>query len=59
MDEYELEDAGFLDGSADATYGNGMYGSFGMSIDEDELTDEEREIYERGYIDGYQANEEL
>ena len=58
MDLNELEDMGFMDGSADATNDVGMYQSYGLSLDdEDALSDEEKEAYEEGYLSGYQANE--
>ena len=58
MDLDEITDAGFLDGEADALNDAGMYQSYGLSVDEEELSDEEKEAYEEGYFSGYQLNED-
>ena len=53
----EAEEAGFLDGGTDARFGSGMYQSYGMTMDEDEMSEEEKQAYEEGYLSGYQMGE--
>lgn len=48
-DEDELEQLGVDDGYFDKTNHMSYQASFGSSVDLNELTDEEREIYEQGY----------
>ena len=55
MSVLEAEQAGFYDGANDAACDAGMYQGFGMSVDEDTLSEEAREAYESGYLDGYQS----
>lgn len=50
----ELEELGVMDGQQDAISGS-FYTGFGMSVDYDNLTDEEQEAYEMGYHTGYGA----
>lgn len=53
---YEVEQAGMLDGENDsADRGGVLYSSYGMSVDLDELSDEERDRYEDGYMMGVQG----
>ena len=55
MDEYtddDLEALGIEDGTFDRDNDMPYQGSFGSSVDLDELTDEQREIYELGYNTG-------
>lgn len=48
-----IEEAGMMDGSFDSDNNMSLYSSYGASIDEDELSDEEKEAYENGYFSGY------
>ena len=51
----DLEDLGVMDGQQDAISGS-CYTGFGMSVDDfDSLSDEERDAYESGYLDGFNA----
>ena len=51
----DLEDMGVTDGQQDAISG-AYYTGFGMSVDDfDSLSDEERNAYESGYLDGFNA----
>ena len=52
----DIEEAGIMDGSFDSDNNMSLYSSYGASIDEDELSDEEREAYENGYFSGYDEN---
>ena len=52
----DIEEAGMMDGSFDSDNNMPLYGSYGASIDEDELSDEEKEAYENGYFSGYNEN---
>ena len=54
----KIESAGFDDGYGDGTYDAGMFQGSGMSVDLDDLSDEEREAYEAGYMDGYEMGED-
>ena len=53
-DLMELEELGVMDGQQDAV-SSSFYTGFGVSVDFDELSDEEREAYEMGYYTGYGA----
>ena len=51
----DLEDLGVTDGQQDAISGS-YYTGFGMSVDNfDELSDEEKNAYEAGYMNGFNA----
>ena len=51
----DLEDLGVMDGQQDAISGS-YYTGFGMSVDDfDALSDEEKNAYESGYLDGFNA----
>ena len=50
--------AGFDDGCMDASNNACIYQGYGLSVNEDEMTDEEREAYEEGYMDGYQMGDQ-
>ena len=59
MDEYEemisdfdVEAAGFDDGSIDKDMHLPTYSSYGSSIDVNKLTDEQRDLYENAYFSG-------
>lgn len=56
MDLSDIEEAGMMDGAFDSGNNMPLYGSYGASIDEDELFDEEKEAYENGYFSGYNEN---
>ena len=68
MDEYEemisdfdVEAAGFDDGSIDKDMHLPTYSSYGSSIDVNKLTDEQRDLYENAYFSGEEdfSDEEL
>ena len=68
MDEYEemisdfdVEAAGFDDGSIDKDMHLPAYSSYGSSIDVNKLTDEQRDLYENAYFSGEEdySDEEL
>ena len=51
----DLEDLGITDGQQDAISG-AYYTGFGMSVDDfDSLSDEEKNAYEAGYMNGFNA----
>ena len=52
MDESDIENLGIEDGTYDRQNKMSYQASFGSSVDLDELSDEEREAYERGYESG-------
>lgn len=52
-DEAEL--AGSLDGEFDAEYDAPMYGGYGSSIDLDELTNEQKDLYDNAYHAGHDS----
>lgn len=55
MDLMDLEELGAMDGQQDAISGS-WYTGYGMSVDNiDELTDEEQNAYETGYMNGFNA----
>lgn len=54
-DVLEASLRGSLDGENDAYSGGSRYSGFGMSVDLDEMTDEEREAYEMGYETGFES----
>lgn len=56
MDNYDAEEAGFLDGEFDAQCENAEYTSYGASIDLDELDDDARDDYEQAYFSAYDSN---
>ena len=56
-DTNSASSAGFDDGYMDASNNASMYQGYGLSVNEDEMTDEERAAYEEGYMDGYQMGE--
>ena len=49
VDDSEIELMGSLDGEFGAEHGMPMYGSYGMSANIDDFTDEQREFYDDGY----------
>lgn len=51
-DDFEVEAAGFDDGNIDKDMHLPTYSSYGSSIDVDELTDEQRDLYENAYFSG-------
>ena len=59
LSDDEVELLGGLDGDSDASLGMPLYGSHGMSVDLDELTDEQRDRYEMGYHAGYDSGKNL
>ena len=52
LSDWELEERGTLDGETDANLGLADYTGFGASVDLDKLSDEQRDIYEQGYLSG-------
>lgn len=53
----EVELAGSLDGEFDSEYDAPMYGGYGSSIDLDDLTDEQRDLYDTAYHSGHDSAE--
>ena len=49
MDESDYENLGIQDGTFDRQNKMSYQASFGSSVNLDELSDEEREVYELGY----------
>ena len=53
----EIELAGSFDGEFDSEYNAPMYGGYGSSIDPDDLTDEQRDLYDTAYHSGHNSAE--
>lgn len=51
----ELESRGYDDGYYDASSSADFYQGYGLSIDEDDLTEEEKSAYKTGYYDGFEV----
>ena len=52
LSDSDIEELGIEDGTFDRDNNMPYQGSFGSSVDLDELTDEQREAYEQGYYTG-------
>lgn len=52
LSDEEAELAGSLDGEFDSEYDTPMYGGYGSSIDLDDLTDEQKGLYDVAYHAG-------
>ncbi len=52
LSDQDLEALGIEDGTFDRDNNMSYMGSFGSSVDFDELTDEQKEAYEQGYYTG-------
>ena len=52
LSDSDLEELGIEDGTFDRDNNMSYMGSFGSSVDLDELTDDQREAYEQGYYTG-------
>lgn len=59
MDDYDIELAGFMDGDFDAEYDAPMYSGHGASVDFDDLTDEQKELYDNAYHAGHDSNSNI
>lgn len=46
-----------MDGEFDSRYRNVRYMGFGSSVDDNEMSDAEREAYENGYENGFDMGE--
>ena len=57
MDDSEIEQLGSMDGESDAISRQARYASHGSSVDLDELTDEQRDLYDNAYQSSFDANE--
>lgn len=53
----EIELAGSLDGKFDSEYDALLYGGYGFSINLDNLTDEQKDLYDDACHAGHDANE--
>ena len=51
----EVELAGSLDGEFDAEYDAPTYGGYGSSVDLDDLTDEQKDLYDNAYHAGHDS----
>lgn len=52
LSDADIEELGIEDGTFDRDNDMPYMGSYGSSIDLDELTDEQRDAYEQGYYSG-------
>ena len=52
LSEADIEELGIEDGNYDKDNDMPYQASYGSSVDLDELTDEQREAYEQGYMTG-------
>ena len=57
LSDDEVELTGSLDGEFDSEYDMPLYGGYGSSVDLDDLTDEQKDLYDDAYHAGYDANE--
>lgn len=56
VDDNDVEIDAFIDGEMNARYsGDIPYGDYGISHPEDELTDEQKDIYEDNYLAGWES----
>ena len=58
VDDNDVEIDAFIDGQMDTENGNTLYANYGISHPEDELTDEQKDIYEDNYLAGLESAEE-
>lgn len=49
LDDYAIEEAGSLDGEQESNLGMAGYSCYGSSINLDDLTDEQRDLYDNAY----------
>lgn len=59
ISDADLAMAGSMDGESDAVNGMPLYGSYGSSIDLEELSDEQRDLYDGAYYSGHDAGSDL
>lgn len=57
-DSLDAELLGSLDAETDSYLGNSRYSSYGMSVNEDDMTEEEKEAYEAGYESSFNDAED-
>lgn len=57
LSDEEVELAGSLDGEFDAEYDAPLYGGYGSSVNLDNLTEEQKDLYDDAYHAGYDASE--
>ncbi|MDO4979249.1 MAG: hypothetical protein Q4E47_03835 [Candidatus Saccharibacteria bacterium] len=57
VSDYDIESAGSMDGEFDGEYDMPSYSQYGASINLDDLTDEQRDIYDNAYHSGHDAAE--
>lgn len=53
LSDSEVEIAGSLDGEFDAESGAPMYSGYGASVDFEELSDEQKDLYDNAYNAGH------
>ena len=58
ISDTDIELDAFTDGQLDAEFAGFPYGGYGISVDEDKLTDEQKELYDTEYLAGYQYGED-
>lgn len=49
LSDYDIEMAGAMDGEQEGNLGMAEYSNYGSGIDLDELTDEQRDLYDNAY----------
>ena len=52
LNDYAIEEAGFMDGESDANLKMPLYSSYGSSLQLEELTDAQRDLYDNAYHSG-------
>ena len=57
LTDEEAELAGSLDGEFDAEYSSSEYSGYASSADLNDLTDDQKELYDAGYHSGYDLSD--
>ena len=57
LSDEEVELAGSLDGEFDAEYDAPLYGGYGSSVNLDNLTEEQKDLYDDAYHAGHDTSE--
>lgn len=52
LDDYAIEEAGSLDGEQEEYLGMADYSNYGAGVNLDDLTDEQRDLYDSAYHSG-------